>query len=274
VSVTSPPTQASLQPLGTAFGYDAEGRLTRTQQSVGDLILAASTTAYSPCGKPVRTTDAKGNATTYTYDTVDRLASVRDPLGRVTSYSYDAMSRRTGVFNPAIQAGALLSQGYTPDGLMASLTDANGNGTTFSYDGLDRLSTTTYPGGSTETLTYDANGNVTARNTRAGQTITFTYDTLNRLSSKAPPTPAPVVSYGYDLAGRLIGASDTSSAIAAAVPPSGPTVQYATTASYDAANRPLGFTWTPAPAQSAPSAASVSFSHGYDLPRFLGPIVT
>lgn len=33
----------------------------------------------------------------------------------------------TSVSNPAIQAGPLLQQSYTPDGLIASLTDANGN---------------------------------------------------------------------------------------------------------------------------------------------------
>jgi YD repeat-containing protein len=44
----------------------------------------------------------------------------------------------------------------------------------------------------------------------------FAYDTLNRLRTKIPPSPAPVVSYAYDLAGRLTGVSDTSAAITAA----------------------------------------------------------
>jgi YD repeat-containing protein len=60
--------------------------------------------------------------------------------------------------------------------------------------------------------------NVTSRKTRAG-TISFAYDTLNRLKTKTSPSPAPVVSYGYDLAGRPTGVSDTS---AAAVRPVGP----------------------------------------------------
>ena len=46
---------------------------------------------------------------------------------------------------------------------------------------------------------------------------------------------------------RLTSLSDTSAAIAAAVPPSGPSVQYATTAAYDALNRPTGISWNPAP---------------------------
>ena len=60
-------------------------------------------------------------------------------------------------------------------------------------------------------LSYDADSNVLTRQTRATQTITFTYDTLNRLGTKAAPSE-PTVTYTYDLAGRLIGASDNSTA--------------------------------------------------------------
>ena len=66
--------------------------------------------------------------------------------------------------------------------------DANANTTAFAYDGLDRLSTTTYPGGSTEVLTYDADSNIASRKTRAGATIAYGYDTLNRLTAKTPPS--------------------------------------------------------------------------------------
>jgi len=118
--------------------------------------------------------------------------------------------------------------------------------------------------GSTEILTYDADNNVLTRKTRANQTISFAYDTLNRLKTKTPPSPAPVVSYSYDLAGRLTGISDTSAAIAAAVPPSGTSVQYATSVGYDAMNRPTAVTWSPAPTAAAPTAGSVSFAHSYN----------
>jgi YD repeat-containing protein len=87
------------------------------------------------------------------------------------------------------------------------------------------------------------------------------YDTLNRLSTKAAPSEA-TVTYGYDLAGRLIGASDTSAAITAAASPSG-TLSLASM-SYDQLNRPLGFTFGPAPAQTAPTASMSSFAYTYD----------
>ena len=118
--------------------------------------------------------------------------------------------------------------------------------------------------GSTETLTYDASSNVLTRKTRANQTISFAYDTLNRLKTKTPPS-APVVSYGYDLNSRLTSVSDTSAAIVAAVPPTLPSVRYATTTAYDILNRPTGVSWDPAPAAAPPpTASSVTFGHSYN----------
>lgn len=206
-------------------------------------------------------TDANNNTTSFSYDSIVRLSRVTDALGRMTSYGYDSLGRQTSISNPAIQGAPLLQKSYTLDGLLASLTDANSHATSFAYDGLDRLATTTYPLGSTESLTYDADNNVLTRKTRAGDTIGFTYDTLNRLKTKTPPSPAPVVTYGYDLAGRLTSVSDTSAAITAAASPSGP---YAASYGYDAMNRPTAVSWTPAPAQAAVTASSVTFGHAYN----------
>ena len=200
----------------------------------------------------------------FTYDVLDRVASVTDAMGRVGELWLRRAEPANHRSRTGVQASPLLQQSYTPDGQLASLTDANNNTTSFAYDGFDRLATTTYPLGSTETLTYDADSNVLTRKTRANQTITFAYDTLNRLKTKTPPSPAPVVSYRYDLAGRLTGVSDTSAAIAAAVPPSGTSVQYSHQAQLRCANRPTAVTWSPAPTAAAPTAGSVTFGHSYN----------
>ena len=52
-------------------------------------------------------------------------------------------------------------------------------------------------------------------------------------------------------------------AIAATVPPTSPSVRYATTATYDALNRPTAISW-PAPTAAAPTAGSVTFGHSYN----------
>jgi RHS repeat-associated protein len=250
--------------LVTTYRYDPDGRIVQAQQSANGTVLRSTAATYTLTGKPATATDANSNTTNFSYDGLDRVSSVIDAMGRVTSYGYDPLSRQISVSNPAIQGVPMLQQAYTPDGLLASLTDANNHATGFVYDGFDRLATTTYPLGSTEALTYDADGNVLTRKTRAGDTIAFTYDTLNRLKTKRPPSPAPVFSYAYDLAGRLTAVSDTSAAIAAAVPPSGTSVQYATSTAYDALNRPTAVAWTPAPTAAAPTAGSVTFGHAYN----------
>jgi YD repeat-containing protein len=151
------------------------------------------------------------------------------------------MSRQTSVSNLAIQASPLLQQAYTPDGLIASLTNANGFVTGFTPDGFDRLSTTTYPDSSTQVLTYDADSNVLSRQTRAGATISFTYDTLNRLSTKTAPSE-PTVTYSYDLAGHQLGFADNSSSI---VVPSTVGVIATVTSTYDSLNNLTGSVWGP-----------------------------
>jgi RHS repeat-associated protein len=271
VTATTPGTSAAPSGLVTSYSYDPDGHLLQTRQSANGAGLRTTGATYTLTGQPATATDANGNVTTYAYDAVDRLASVTDPLGRSTSYAYDPMSRRTAVLNTAIQSNPLLQLGYTPDGLLGALTDANGNSTGFAYDGLDRLAATTYPDNSTEkVLMYDAGGNVLTRQTRAStnqnpQIINYTYDTLNRLSTKTPPSPAPVVTYSYDLAGRLKGVTDTSAAIVAAVPPGGSTVSYATTTTYDSLNRPINTTWSPAPTAVAPAVpGAITFAHTYN----------
>jgi YD repeat-containing protein len=88
------------------------------------------------------------------------------------------------------------------------VTDAEGNKTTYVYDGYDRLSQTFYPsatkgagtsnGSDYEQLGYDANGNVTSFRNRAAETTGFTYDALNRQTLKDLPGSEPDVAYGYE----------------------------------------------------------------------------
>ena len=264
-SVTLPATSSSPALVATTT-FDPDGNPLQMQQSASGAVLRTISRSYTNSGKLATSTDANGNVTCYAYDAVDRLSSVTDPVGRVTAYGYDALSRQVTVSNPAIQATPLLATQFSPDGLVAGLTDANGNALAYAYDGLDRLSTTTYPatsavGATTETLTYDNDNNVKTRQTRRGDTISYGYDTLNRPTSKTEPSGTPSVTYAYDLASHLLAVSDNGPNLAAATP----ATSFVQNASYDARNRPLSVTWSPAAAQTTPAAAtSVSFMHRYD----------
>jgi RHS repeat-associated protein len=100
---------------------------------------------------------------------------------------------------------------------------AEGNKTTYGYDGLDRLAVTYFPsatkGAGTssttdyEQLTYDAGGNVTNRRLRDTNNIGVTYDALNRVTAKNLPGSEPDVAYTYDALGRMTGASQTGNSL-------------------------------------------------------------
>jgi len=270
VATTTPTTAASPDGLVTASSYDADGRLVQVRQSNGGTLLRTTSATWTPTGKQATATDANGNVTAYAYDLLDRLVRTTDAEGRIATFTFDALSRPLGVFNPAIQAAALVSQTWTPNGLKASLTDAAvGHTTTFTYDRYDRLITIGYPAAppqaaTTETFTYDNNGNIVERRTRANEKFTFDYDGLNRLIMKSV-FGGQVVSYSYDLAGRLTSVSDNSAAIVPAVSPTGSTVAYATTYTYDALNQVMKAEWDPAPAATAPAAGPlVTVGHSYD----------
>ncbi len=248
IATTTPGTLVAPGGLTTTNTYGANGQVLQVSQSADGAVLRTTSATYTLTGKPATATDARGNVTRFAYDLLDRQTSVTDPMSRVTQFSYTVLGQPYRTYNTAIQAGPLLEQAWTNDGLPASLKDANGNTTTFAYDRFDRLVTTAYPatpaypGGTTETATYDASGNQLTRTTRAGATIRYGYDTLNRLITKtaaaspvactAAPSGTPTVTYSYDLAGRMTGVCDNSAAIPAIAGPN-PTV-YRTAYTYNA----------------------------------------
>ena len=63
-----------------------------------------------------------------------------------------------------------------------------------------------------------------------------------------------------DLAGHLIASSDNAASITAVAA----SASYAETMSYDALNHLTNASWSPAPAQTLPTAAAVTFNYQYD----------
>jgi RHS repeat-associated protein len=110
---------------------------------------------------------------------------------------------------------------YRGNGQVETLTDGEGNRTTYSFDGHDRLKKTRFPSPTTdgvssttdyEELGYDAAGNVTSRRVRDGQVIGYSYDALGRLVQQDLPNTVSYEydrSYAYDLLGRMTQASHT-----------------------------------------------------------------
>lgn len=150
---------------------------------------------------------------------------------------YDGLGRiyqvETGYGTSA--AALEVTKTFTANGQVQTVKDAQGNLTSYQYDGYDRLFITAYPDPATPGLAancasghpcdveivgswngsawvpgYDANGNVTSFRTRRGEILTLSYDNLNRLVTKRVPersglaaTHTRDVYFGYDLAGNM-----------------------------------------------------------------------
>lgn len=179
----------------TQYSYDANGR-----QSCAALRMNPSAFGSAPDACTLGTPGSAGP---------DRISQiVYDAADHVTQ-------QLSAVNTPDASTDATYT--YSKNGQIASLTDAQGNRTSYFYDGLDRLAQVQYPVaaagsrasnvGDYETVDYDPAGNITGRRLRDGQSITYTYDALSRVKTKTMPSSEPSFSYGYDNLGRLLSAT-------------------------------------------------------------------
>ncbi len=184
------------------------------------------------------------------------------PLGRanpdqITHNTYDAANRLTNV-QSGYGAGPInvVTNTYTDNSKIATVTDGNGNKSQYTYDGDDRLTQLNYPSKTTpgtvsstdyEQYSYDANGNQLTVRLRSGETVTNTYDALSRLTQKAwSGGSMPGIYYGYDLLNDLLYARYGSA------------TGYGATFTYDALQRKTSET-------SSASGYSRTMSSQYDL---------
>ncbi len=217
---------SSLQQL--TIGFDGYYRKNAETYSAAGNTYAVTHYSYDNAGRPLcsaqRMDPSQWSGQT---DACAPQTSSSAGADRVTRTTYDVANQTISRFSGyGTSAQIEEKQRYSPNGKVSAVTDGNGNVTTYAYDGLDRLRTTTYPGGSFEQLDYDDQGNVTSRRLRDGQTIGYGYDLLNRLSSKTLPSGSRPVFYSYDQQDNLTAARFDNASGAEAV-----------TADYDALGR-------------------------------------
>ncbi|WP_374406216.1 RHS repeat domain-containing protein [Pelagerythrobacter sp.] len=134
---------------------------------------------------------------------------------RVTRQHYDTESRvvriEQGVGTTLVRNYATYT--FTPNGKMASMTDARGYKASMLYDGFDRQTHWYFPNPAVtgainasdyEQYSYDANGNRISLRKRDGSVIAYQYDKLNRVVRKTVPGSSLStrdVFYRYDIRG-------------------------------------------------------------------------
>ncbi len=181
--------------------YDAFGRLT----SVIDARGNASTTTYDRLGREVASAEAgDANARLTTYDGFARVLTIRDKLLNTTSYSYVDATRTITVTTPE---GISVATVHNRHGDDVSVT-ANGNTTNYTYDLNGRFTGASDGLGALESRAYDRVGRqIEARDAR-GTITTFTYDAGNRALSRTVDTAggglALQTNYAYDPLSRVM----------------------------------------------------------------------
>jgi len=209
---------ATLQSV--ALTYDANRRLQRQSLlSSSAAVQGVRDLSYDTLGRPLCATNRMNPAAWSTLTAACTLQSTgSDGPDRISRTLYNAAGEATQVqtaYGTSDQATVATST-YTGNGRLETLTDGEGNKTTYVYDGHDRLSRTRFPsttqGSGTssttdyEELTYDAGGNVTNRRLRDSTNIAFTFDALNRITLKNLPGSELDVTYTYDQLNRMLSA--------------------------------------------------------------------
>lgn len=171
--------------------------------------------SYDPSNRLTCVAQRMNPATFGAYQACTLTAQGADGPDRLTLYAYDEANRQTQVtqgYRTGFDTNYWTAT-YTDNGAVETLADANGNLTTYVYDGFDRLYRMRYPNpssaGSSPTdydeYAYDAASNVTAWRRRSNDTIDFVYDNLNRaITTDAPGGASLDVSATYDLLGRQL----------------------------------------------------------------------
>lgn len=157
----------------TTYAYDALDRRTdvdvghfdpATQAPIGD-GHSLTHTIYSANSQPVAVIDDSGNTTAMSYDAANRLSTENDARGNLTSYAYDPNS------NVSTLTRLERSDLPTPDQVFV---------TSYTYDNLDRRTSTIDNAGGVRTAGYDSRDNVVLETDASLSMTRHVYDGLDR----------------------------------------------------------------------------------------------
>lgn len=185
------------------YNYDNKGRLSCTAVRMNPSTFASPPS--DACTLGTAGSDGDDRISQALYDNANHLTQLKVALGTTVQANERTLT-------------------YSDNGVTTSLTDAEGNKTTYEYDGHDRLAKTRYPdttkGSGTssttdyEQLTYEntssntrTSGTIASRRLRNGSSIGLSYDALGRVTTKDLPSPESDVTYSYDLLDRNTGVS-------------------------------------------------------------------
>lgn len=220
----------------TVYVLDGAGNRTSEQHERWDGVawVAESWTDFeywSRCHLG-RVLHADGTVTRYDYDcngNLDRIWDANHPFVDEAStppterYAYDALDRLIEVRQPWAGAGggeAVTVYGYDVQDHFSTVTDAEGNTTTYVYGDRDLLTQEVSPVSGTTTHAYNDHGELTSTTDARAITTTRTIDEADRVTFVDFPDTHLDITYAYGTnpalfeVGRLVGIERDGSTVA------------------------------------------------------------
>ena len=196
----------------TTYGYDANGKVTSIDGPRTD-VSDITTFLYDAKGNLSETTLPGNLKTTYTnYTASNQPGTVTDPNNVATTFVYDSFNR---VKDITIGADTT-SFTYTDDGKLQSITMPETNSLTFIYDTLGYVTQISDSLGNTLNYAYDSKGNRINEENKdptnvIHRTLSYQYDALNRLAQiNLPDTSQSTIQNAYDALGNRTSFTDAN----------------------------------------------------------------
>ncbi|MFD5858844.1 golvesin C-terminal-like domain-containing protein [Streptomyces chartreusis] len=207
----------------TLYEYDSYGQLTKATDANGNPTTYSD---FGPTGNPNTITDALQKPTVYEYDERGQVTKVTDADLKVTTQTYDAFGRPLVSTVPKKQSEGVYITTPAPEfdanDNVTRVTAPNGAVSTAVYDDADQVKSATAPKDTstseerTTTYTYDKVGNLRTTTEPKGSLTTSDttdyvttnhYDAIYQLASVVN-AKGDKLSYEYDNVGNVVTVTD------------------------------------------------------------------
>jgi RHS repeat-associated protein len=179
----------SIDPVGRTFSYiyDTNGidllEVRQTRAANNDLLLRAT---YNSQHLPLTMTDAAGQTTTCSYNARGQVLTLTDPKNETGTFAYDTNGYLVAVTGPLPGTNDTAKAAYDAYGRISNLTDVSGYVLTFAYDNLDRVTSISYPDGTSSHINYNRLDCASVQD-RAGRQTLLSHDSMRQLTSMIDP---------------------------------------------------------------------------------------
>lgn len=240
----------------TTYTYNNMDRLSTRK----DALNRPESYTYDLAGNLSQFTDRKNQQTTFVYDALNRRTTATYP-DATTTFTYDSVGRLAKTSDTATGAGTI---DFAYDVLDRLIQETTGQGSVaYQYDVLGRRTNMVANGQQPVTYGYDAANRLT-QVAQGSLTVGLGYDNANRRTSLTYPNGTST-SYSYDVASRLTNINHLG--------PSG--IIEALTYQYDAAGNRTSLTRNNAAASLLPAAvASATYDVANEQTAFAGATLT